>query len=224
MAKNTVRVVLADGRKIFREGLSALLEKHPHLCVAGEADDARAAAKLAHAVNADVVVLNPGVSTRDVAETVRAICNAGQAQVIILSLNPDGVFIREMLRAGARGCLSKDSASSELVEAIATVVEGRIYLSPRISGAVVNDYLLGERRASDRRGGLSLREREILRRIADGETTKQIALSLHIGAKTVETHRRRIMEKLRKHTLAELTKYAIREGLTSLEMQSSSSS
>src|SRR4051812_33767231 len=218
MSKHVTRVLLADGRKIFREGLCVLLEKHADLRVVGEADDPRAAVKLVSAVGADVVVLNPPQSTRDVAEIIRSIRQGAQTQVIVLSVHPDGTFIREILQAGALGCLAKDSASTELIEAIRSVAAGQMYLSPRISGTVVSDYVLDGRDTTRKR--LAPREREILRRIADGENTKQIAMALRIGTKTVETHRRRIMEKLHKHSLAELTKYAIREGLTSLEVQS----
>jgi DNA-binding NarL/FixJ family response regulator len=135
--------------------------------------------------------------------------------VVVLCLHTDWASVRELLGAGALGCLARDSASNELIDAIRTVAAGRVYLSSRLAGALVSDYLHDPK--APRRKKLAPREREILRRIANGESTRQIAAALHIGTKTVETHRRRIMEKLQKRSLAELTKYAIREGLSSLE-------
>jgi DNA-binding NarL/FixJ family response regulator len=139
--------------------------------------------------------------------------------MLALTLWPNTTFIREILEAGAAGCLTKECASADLVTAIRTVMTHMVYLSPRIAEAVVNGYVLPGGKSAGAARALSARERQILRRIADGETTKQIALAFKVSTKTIETHRRRIMQKLGKHSVAELTKYAVREGLTSLELQ-----
>ncbi|GAI21506.1 unnamed protein product, partial [marine sediment metagenome] len=139
-------------------------------------------------------------------------------KIIALSMHSDSLFVTEMLRSGASGYLLKDCAFEELARAIRTVVAGKTYLSPSISGVVVDDYL--HRLSKANFSGLEVltyREREVLQLLAEGKSTKQIALKLHISVKTVETHRRQIMNRLDIHTVAELTKYAIRKGLTSLE-------
>lgn len=132
-----------------------------------------------------------------------------------LFANSNVGYVQEMLKVGAAGCLTRACAASDLVLAIRTVMKQQVYLSPRIAEAVVNGYVLpGGGKAS-----LSTREREILQRIAAGETTKQIAAAFSVSTKTIETHRRRMMEKLGLHSIAELTKYAVQQGLTSLELQ-----
>jgi DNA-binding NarL/FixJ family response regulator len=139
-------------------------------------------------------------------------------KVIALSIHSDNLFVSEMLKSGASGYLLKDCAFEELARAIHVVVDGKTYLSPAVSGVVVDDYLHRlARTESPSSEVLTDREREVLQLIAEGKSTKQVALKLHISVKTVETHRRQIMSKLDIHTIAELTKYAIRKGLTSLE-------
>jgi DNA-binding NarL/FixJ family response regulator len=139
-------------------------------------------------------------------------------KVIALSMHSDNLFVSEMLKSGASGYLLKDCAFEELARAIHVVVDGKTYLSPAISEVVVDDYLhhLTRTEPPDSKV-LTGREREVLQLIAEGNSTKQVALKLHVSVKTVETHRRQIMGKLKIHTIAELTKYAIRQGLTSLE-------
>lgn len=138
-------------------------------------------------------------------------------RVVIAAVHPDATFVKQMLQAGAAACLTKECASEELASAIRAAAAGRTYLSPNLTETVVHGYVISAG-SSGRKRQLTPREREILQRIANGETTKQIAFALQVGPKTIETHRRRMMEKLDKHSVAELTKYAIREGLVSLEM------
>jgi len=211
-----IKVVLADGRKMLREGQGVLLEKHHDMKIVGEADDPAATATLVRAVGADVVVLNTGSLAPRARDSVRAIA-AGRSgiRIIVCSLAASAEFVREVFAAGASGCLTKECASEELATAIRTVMSGKTYLSPRLADAVVGYMLPGDRTRAQRH--LSLREQDILQRIADGQSTKQIAITLGVSAKTVETHRRRIMEKLGRHSVAELTKYAVSRGLTSLE-------
>jgi DNA-binding NarL/FixJ family response regulator len=219
--KKKTNVLIADGRKLLREGLCLLLEGHGDLHVVGEAEDARTVVKLVRAINVQVVVLNLSSTGPADVDTVRAILKASPTvAVIVLALTPSAERVREMLEAGVTGCLSKESATDELVLAIRTVRNGQVYLSPGLLHSVVSKYVSPN--GSDGRAplkSLAPREREVLRRIADGQVTKQIAADLKIGTKTVETHRRRIMEKLHVYTIADLTKHALREGLISLEPQ-----
>ncbi|MHC5074703.1 MAG: LuxR C-terminal-related transcriptional regulator, partial [Planctomycetota bacterium] len=140
-------------------------------------------------------------------------------KVIGLSMHSDSLFISEMLKSGASGYLLKDCAFEELARAIRAVYNGNSYLSPGISGVVIDDYIhrLSQEKVKNRSDVLTERETEILQLLAEGKSTKQIALKLHISVKTVETHRRQIMNKLDIHTVAELTKYAIKKGLTTLD-------
>jgi DNA-binding NarL/FixJ family response regulator len=212
-----IHILLVDGRKLLRQGQSALLEKEADLEVVAEADDARAAARLLNALCVDVVVFNVSISTRDAADTVaRFVAARPKVRVLVLSLSHEPTFVRGILGAGAAGCLTKECEVDELVGAIRAATAGQVYLSPAVADSVVSGYVLPPHRAA-RGKALSARERQILQGIADGRTTKELALALDVSTKTIETYRRRIMEKLDKHTVAELTKYAVREGLSSLE-------
>jgi DNA-binding NarL/FixJ family response regulator len=209
-----------DGRKILREGICVLLEKHADMKIVGEAEEGPAAVKLAKALSPDVALLNISLASDGTTQLIREIRAASpDTRVLALTVRPDSTTIREILAAGASGCLAKESASSDLISAIRTVMSHQVYLSPHIAEAVVKGYVLPAAKGT-KVSALSARERQILRRIADGERTKEIASAVGVSVKTVETYRRRIMQKLGKHTVAELVKYAVSEGITSLELQS----
>ena len=213
------RVLLADDHKIMREGLRSLLAVSPGVEVVGEAGDGRSAVQLALKLSPDVVVMDIGMPDLNGVDATRQIkARAPQIKVIALSLHSDERFISGMFKAGASGYLLKDGAFEELARAIRTVADGHTYLCPRIAKTVVRDYLRNAP-AVPMTGGptLSDREREVLQLIAEGKSTKEVAGRLDVSVKTVETHRARIMERLGVHSVAELTKYAVREGLTSLE-------
>jgi DNA-binding NarL/FixJ family response regulator len=187
--------------------------------VVAEAEQGRAAVQLVGELSPDIVIMDVSMPDLNGMEAARQIAAARpDVKIIALSMHSDSLFVTEMLRSGASGYLLKDCAFEELARAIRTVSQGKTYLSPSISGVVVDDYLHRLSKA-DASGAnvLSNREREVLQLLAEGKSTKQIALHLHISVKTVETHRRQIMEKLDIHSVAELTKYAIRQGFTSLE-------
>jgi DNA-binding NarL/FixJ family response regulator len=214
----TIKVLLADDHKIVRDGLRTLLEKNSDIVVAGEAEDGREALQMAQKLLPDVVVMDIAMPDLNGIEATRQIlADRSAVRIVALSMHSDKRFVSEMLKAGASGYLLKDCAFEELITAIRTVMKGKIYLSPEIAGVVIGDYIKKDAKAdSSVFSLLSDREREVLQLMAEGKTTKEVASYLHVSVKTVETHRTNIMTKLDIHSIAELTKYAIREGLTSL--------
>jgi DNA-binding NarL/FixJ family response regulator len=229
-----MKVLLADDHRIVREGLRSLLETQPDLQVVAEASDGRQAVEMARQLSPDVVVMDVAMPQLNGIEATRQISAEEPAmKVVALSMHSDRRFVSEALKAGASGYVLKDGAFDELISAIRAVVADRVYLSPRVAGVVVEDYVRrlptrghdGAQQPGDddstsaRRSvfdALTPREREVLQLMAEGYATKEVAHRLHVSVKTVETHRRQIMEKLDLHSVAELTKYAIREGLTAL--------
>ena len=215
-----IRVLIADDHKIMLAGLRSLLEKQTDFDVVGEAENGRKAVQLTREKNPDVVVMDVSMPDLNGMEaTTQIIESQPQTRVIALSMHSDKRFVMGMLRSGAAGYLLKDCASQELANAIRQVAGGRKYLSPEITGVVIDDFLLGNppEEIDTASSVLSAREREVLQLIAEGWSTKQIAAHLYVSIKTIETHRRQIMKKLDLHSIADLTKYAIREGLTSIE-------
>ncbi len=215
----SIRIILADDHKITRQGLRSLLDEQPDMEVVAEAEEGRTTLRLVRELSPDVVIMDVTMPDLNGIEATRQIVGEfDNVKIIALSMHSDTLFVTEMLKSGASGYLLKDCAFEELARAIRAVVAGKTYLSPAISGVVVDDYLhrLSKVDFSDSEV-LTDREREVLQLIAEGKSTKRIALKLHISVKTVETHRRQIMNKLDIHTVAELTKYAVRKGLTSLE-------
>ena len=215
----SIRILLADDHKIIREGLRALLQQQPDIEVIAEAEDGRKAVQLAVELKPDVAILDIGMPNLNGIEATRKmIQDVPGIKVVGLSMHSDRRFVSEMFKAGASGYLLKDCALEELARAIRAVVENRMYLSPGIAGIVIDDYVHHLSSADGIPAAmLSSREREVLQLLAEGKSSKQIALRLNVSVKTVETHRLNIMRKLDVYSVAELTKYAVREGLTSLE-------
>lgn len=214
-----LRLLLADDHRMFREGLRALIEKHKDIKVVGEAANGREAVRLARDLKPTVVVMDVSMPDLGGVEATRRILKRSpKVKVIALSMHSDRRFVVEMLRAGAQGYLLKDCAYDELVRAIRTVAGGRAYLSPRIAGVVLEDCVRSTAPEAEAPApALTAREREVLQLLAEGHGTKQIARRLHVSTKTIDTHRHNIMNRLDIHSVAELTKYAVREGLTTLE-------
>jgi len=216
----SIRILIADDHKIMRIGLRSLIERQTGMEVIAEAQDGRKALQLARELKPDVIIMDIGMPGLNGIEATRQIISENPVvKVVALSMHSDRRFVAGMLEAGAAGYLLKDCAFEELAQAIETVVNGQIYLSSEITGVVIGDYVrqLTTRDEAGAFKTLSAREREVLQLLAEGKTTKQIASLLHVSTKTIETHRSQIMEKLNIHSVAELTKFAIREGLTSLE-------
>jgi DNA-binding NarL/FixJ family response regulator len=213
-----VKIVLADDHRMMRDGLRALLEK-AGAEVVGEAGNGHEAIAEVRRLRPDVLVIDIAMpDLNGVDATRRLIREMPDVKVVGLSVNADRRYVMAMLEAGARGYLLKNAASDELLTALHAVTSGETYLSPAIAGSVVKQAIRGGAPSPDRvERPLSAREREVLQLLAEGKSSKEIASVLEIAVATVETHRRQIMEKLNLHTIAELTKYAIREGLTSAE-------
>lgn len=213
-----VRIIIADDHRIVREGLRHLLEKRTDFRVVAEAADGESAVRLARELSPDVVIVDismPGLNGVEVTRQILA--ERPGVKVLALSMHSDRRFVIETLKAGASGYLLKDSAFDDLVRAIEVVVARGAFLSPAITDMVVRDFVAQAGEGGDAAFSvLTAREREVLQLMAEGESTKAIAGRLAVSVKTVESHRQQIMEKLDLHSVAELTKYAIREGLTSL--------
>jgi len=215
----SLRIILADDHRIIREGLRALLEKQTGVEVIAEAEDGRTAVELSSTLKPDVVIMDITMPNLNGIEATRQIVTESpDIKVIALSMHSDRKFVVEMLNSGASGYMLKDSAFEELDEALHTVNNNQIYLSSKIANIAGRGHSVDIRkRKSAIFPPLTNREREVLQLLAEGKTTQQIASSLRVSIKTVATHRKQIMGKLDIHSIAELTKYAIREGVTSLE-------
>lgn len=215
----SVKVLIADDHKIIREGLLNLLEKQKDLDIVGEAEDGFIALKKARELKPNIIIMDIGMPNLNGIDATRQIrSESPQTKVIALSMHADKRFVAEMLKAGASGYILKDSAFKELVQAIRASLVNKIYLSPSIADVVIKDYIVHIPRDSFSAFSiLTAKEREVLQLIAEGKSTKEIASRLFMSIKTVETHRQHIKEKLNLNSIAELTKYAIREGLTSLD-------
>jgi DNA-binding NarL/FixJ family response regulator len=216
----SIRLILADDHQMMREGLRAIVDKHPDLQVVGEASNGQETVSLVPTSGAHIVVMDVAMPDLNGIEATRKILSQHpHIGIVALSAHANKEYIREMLRAGASAYVLKQRAGEELVRAIREVANGKKYLSADIARGVVDEYVALSAIRQERPAFVTLtdREREVLQQLAEGRTTKEMADLLHVSVKTIETHRRNIMEKLKLHSVAELTKYAIREGVTSVE-------
>lgn len=207
----TIRLAIAEDQRMVRELLAALLGREPDFQVVGEAASGREAIELTGRLSPDVLLLDIGLPDLDGVEVARALRkNAPGVKLLTLSIHAERHFVRRMLGAGADGYVVKSSALQELVQAIRAVAQGKLYLSPDIAREALPEP------SGEESGPLAARERQVLALLAEGKRSSDIARALGISPATVEAHRRNIMRKLGLHTIAELTKYAIRKGLTAL--------
>lgn len=215
-----ISVLLADDHVIMRQGLRVLLDKQPGMKVVGEAKEGAEAIRLTKELSPDVVVMDvnmPDVDGITATEKIGEI--SPRAKVVALSMSPSKKFVTEMLKAGACGYVLKEYAITELVSAIDAIMKGQVYLCAKTTSLVVEDFVHGSagvEQYSDSR--LTKRQEDILRRLAEGQASKQIAFEMSLSVKTVDAIRRKIMKKLGMDNLAQLVKYAVREGLTNLEV------
>ncbi len=214
-----VRILLADDHQIMREGLKALLEKHSSMEVIAEAENGIETLKIARREKPDVIIMDIAMPDINGIEATRQLkSEMTDIKIVALSMHSDRRFVTEILKAGASAYVLKQSAFKDLEKAIKTVMVNRTFLSADILETVVNDYVSQLTKSEyEAYKQLSDRERQVLQLIAEGNSTKEIAYKLHVSVKTIESHRQNIMTKLGIHNLAGLTKFAVREGLTSLE-------
>jgi DNA-binding NarL/FixJ family response regulator len=213
----SIRVLLADDHRIVREGLGALLRQQEGIELVGEAADGLSAVKQARALRPDVVVTDISMPGLNGVEAIRRIHKeTPQTKVLCLSVHDETTLVLSVIDAGAAGYVLKDASFEELAGAITQVMAGRVYLSPPLVGIFVHKYRRREAQAPAE-SPLTAREREVVQLFSEGYSSSEIAERLHVSAKTVATHREHILAKLHIHGIAELTRYAIREGLTSLE-------
>ncbi len=208
-----IRILLADDHTILRDGIRSLLEDDPNIVVVGEAENGRAAVKMACQLEPDVVLMDIAMPILNGLEATRQIKrDIPKVKVLILSMHDDDAYIQQALTYGAMGYILKDASASELLAAIFTVYNGEAVLSPPITRLVIEDYLRwGGIQNNSTYNGISPREHEVLQLIAEGYNNKEIAKILTIAIKTVQTHRSNIMKKLDLHDSGELIKYAIQK-------------
>ena len=213
-------IILIDNHRILSEGLRGLLSQEPDMQVIADAQDGREAIELVGRLRPDVVLMDVVMPELNGIEATRQIQKEyPSVRVLALSMHVDKRYVLGMLEAGAAGYLPKDSNFEEVVRAVRAVASGQVYLSPRIANIVVQEYgrKAAENKAQSAPGSLSSREREVLQLLAEGHSAREIAGRLHLSVKTIETHRRNIQAKLGIDNVADLVRYAIREGLTTLE-------
>lgn len=214
-----MRVLLVDDHSIVRDGLRVCMSTSAQYEVVGEAENGDAAVQLAAELTPDIVIMDVAMPGMNGIEATRKVVGLPHPpKVVVLSMHSDREFVVEALRAGASGYLMKASAFDELVRAMDAVSEGKTYLSPSITDVVVDNYV--RKRPDEPPNAFSVltsRERQILQLLAEGSNAKEIGVRLGISDKTVHAFKNRVMEKLDLHSVAELTKYAIRHGLTTLD-------
>lgn len=210
MARKT-RILLADDHAVVRQGFARILQGEEDFEVVGEAADGREAVQKAIELKPDIVIMDVSMPELNGIEATRRLQkDHPRIRILALSMHKDNVFVREILRAGAVGYLLKDAIDQELLTAVRAVASGEGYLSPSVSEAVLSDY---RKHVTDPIDLLSSREREILQMLAEGKTNKEVAQVLNISVYTVDAHRGRIMEKLNLHSIGEMVRFAMRNGL-----------
>ena len=216
----SIKIVIADDHKIIRDGICSLLEKHPYMEVVAEVDNGREAVEVTRQLAPDVVIMDISMPGLNGIEATRKITEYNpDIKVIGLSMHADVEYVSGLLKAGASGYILKECAFGEIVQAINAVVRNKYYICPEVAYVVIEG--LKGKHVTQERDDTSLlteREREILQLIAEGNSSKEIAANLNLSIKTVASHRQNIMDKLNCHDVVKLTKYAIRKGITSVDI------
>jgi DNA-binding NarL/FixJ family response regulator len=206
-----IRILLADDHAVVRQGFRAILSQQADMAIVGEAGNGREVLSLAQETTPDVVVMDVAMPELNGMEATRRLSTSlPNTRVLALSMHKDSVYVREMLKAGARGYLLKDSVDQDLLEAVRAIARGGAYISPAVQPALMSPYRIQGSTPLDL---LTSREREVLQLIAEGKTNKEVAAVLNISVFTVDAHRGRIMEKLNVHNVNELVRFAVRNGL-----------
>jgi two-component system response regulator NreC len=211
VSSGVIKILLADDHTIVRQGLKLILAAHADMQVLGEAANGREAVELAAKLHPDIVLMDVAMPELNGIEATRQMVAANaRIRILVLSMHKESVYVREILRAGARGYILKDAIDTELLTAIRSVARGDGYISPAVSGALLNDFRGNAATPIDL---LSPREREVLQLIAEGKTNKEIATRLNLSVYTVDSHRGKVMEKLNLHSTGELVRFAMKQGL-----------
>lgn len=212
-----VRILLVDDHQVLREGLRSLLEQQLDMEVVGEASEGMTALRLVRELTPDIVIMDVNMDGMDGIDATRMISREhSTTKVLALSMFLRKTFVTEMFKSGAAGYLLKDNAFAEILEAIRTIQTGERYVCAKAAALLVDDYVQsGQKTTTGAR--LTKRELEVVRMLADGKTSKEIALITQTSVKTIDACRRRVMAKLGIGSIAELVKYAIREGLTTVD-------
>jgi two-component system, NarL family, response regulator NreC len=211
VSSGVIKILLADDHTIVRQGLKLILAAHADMQVLGEAANGREAVELAAKLHPDIVLMDVAMPELNGIEATRQMVAANaRIRILVLSMHKESVYVREILRAGARGYILKDAIDTELLTAIRSVARGDGYISPAVSGALLNDFRGNAASPIDL---LSPREREVLQLIAEGKTNKEIATRLNLSVYTVDSHRGKVMEKLNLHSTGELVRFAMKQGL-----------
>ena len=211
MSQHAIRVLLADDHTIVRQGLKLILASQADFEVVGEASNGREAAELAEKLHPDIVLMDVQMpELNGIEATRRMVATNSRIRVLVLSMHKEALYVREVLKAGARGYILKDAIDSELISAMRSVARGDGYISPGVSSALLTDY---REQSSNPLDTLSSREREVLQLIAEGKTNKEVATRLNLSVYTVDSHRGKIMEKLNLHSAGELIRFAMKNGL-----------
>jgi len=212
-----LRILIADDHDVARRGIRALLENHAGWQVCGEAKDGRETVEMASALRPDLILLDIGMPNLNGLEATRQIlANSPNALILILTMHDTDQVVREVLRAGARGFLLKSDAGRDLIAAVEALQQRRTFFTTKVSQMVLNGFLNRTPSDIDQDGDASLltsREREVIQLLAEGKTSKEVAVTLNLSVKTAETHRTNLMRKLDLHSVADLTRYAVRNGI-----------
>ena len=213
-----LRVIIVDDHVVFREGLRSLLLLGPDIEVVAEAEDGSSALRLTEELLPDIVLMDltmPGMN--GIEATRQIVSNNGKVRVLVLSMESDRSFVVAALKAGASGYLLKESAFAEVTATIRAIAAGEPYLCPKVANLVIKEYMQRDPNEETQTGrGLTERESEVLKMIADGMSTKEISIAFNVSSKTIDSQRNSIMKKLELYSIAKLTKYAIRKGITAL--------
>ncbi len=214
-----IRIILADDHEIVLEGLHTLIEKQQDMKIIGEAKSGQVAVKLVSKHSPDVIIMDISMPDLNGIEAIHQITAESQnTKVVVLSVHDDKRYVIGALKAGALGYVLKGSSSKELIQAIKTVINNKIYWDPCIANNILEGFVFSlTNNLSLNTFMLTNRENEVLQMIAEGKTTKEAASLLYVSKSTIEAHRKKIMDKLDIRSIAELTKFAIREGLTTIE-------
>ena len=219
-----LRILIADDHEVARQGIRSLLESHAGWEVCAEAKDGRKAVEFASSLNPDLILLDIGMPNLNGLEAARQIlASSPELPILILTMHDSDQVVREVLRAGARGFLLKSDAGRDLVAAVEALQMRRTFFTTKVSQMVLNGYLDRENPESREESNdkkedesapvLTGREREVIQLLAEGKTSKEVAVALHLSVKTAETHRTNLMRKLGLHSVADLTRYAVRNGI-----------